>query len=100
MWPYAEPEANVLKAMVEMQIFLTFLLSFILRVLPQLGSVEPYGAETYGWVLVISLCTLVAAALGLTARQIRHRQLRKAETDGESGTDLNDGLVLELERTS
>merc|ERR1712159_560030 len=32
VWPYVEPEANILKAMVEMQIFATFLISFILRV--------------------------------------------------------------------
>ena len=32
--PYREPEANTLKMLVDTQIFLTFLLSFILRVLP------------------------------------------------------------------
>ena len=32
--PYREPQANTLKMLVDSQIFLTFLLSFILRVLP------------------------------------------------------------------
>jgi hypothetical protein len=32
--PYREPESNVLKALVDTQLFLTFLISFILKVLP------------------------------------------------------------------
>ena len=41
--PYREREANTLKILVDTQIFLTVLLSFILRVLPNGGvaSLEP-----------------------------------------------------------
>ena len=38
--PYCEPEANTLKALVDAQIFVTFLISFILRVLPRVASFE------------------------------------------------------------
>jgi hypothetical protein len=70
--PYREPESNQLKVLVETQIFLTFLLSFILRVLPSDGrsSLEPLGATFYGWVLVASLLALCTAALLLTAAQV------------------------------
>ena len=72
--PYREPESNQLKVLVETQIFLTFLLSFILRVLPSDGrsSLEPLGATFYGWVLVASLLALCTAALLLTAAQVSH----------------------------
>ena len=46
--PYREPEANVLKTLVDGQLFLTFLMSFILRVLPHIDSSEPFGKELYG----------------------------------------------------
>ena len=77
--PYREPESNQLKVLVETQIFLTFLLSFILRVLPSDGrsSLEPLGATFYGWVLVASLLALCTAALLLTAAQIRRRSRQR-----------------------
>jgi hypothetical protein len=73
--PYSEPTSNLLKALVEAQIFLTFLISFILRVLPKIASSEPVEAVTYGWVLVWTLSGLLVTAVGLTTRQIwlRHR---------------------------
>jgi hypothetical protein len=66
--PYREPEANVLKTLV-----LTFLLSFLLRVLPrlQLTTYEPLGAEFYGWTLLLSVGGLLVAAVVLTVRKAR-----------------------------
>ena len=63
--PYREPEANVLKTLVDGQLFLTFLLSFLLRVLPrlQLTTYEPLGAEFYGWTLLLSVGGLLVAAV-------------------------------------
>jgi hypothetical protein len=71
--PYREPEANVLKTLVDGQLFLTFLLSFLLRVLPrlQLTTYEPLGAEFYGWTLLLSVGGLMVAAVVLTVRKAR-----------------------------
>jgi hypothetical protein len=75
--PYRRPEANTLKALVEAQIFLTFLISFILRVLPRVAVFEPLGAEFYGWLLVVGLCGVLVAALWLSTIQVwRHRRFR------------------------
>lgn len=94
--PYREPEANFLKALVEAQIALTFLISFILRVLPQIQAAEPLTAETYGWVLVVSLSLLLVASVGLTAAQIWRRKRSSSEDiEGEGGLELQEGLVLD-----
>ena len=71
--PYKEMEANILKTLVDAQLFLTFLLSFLLRVLPrlELQEYEPLSAEFYGWVLLLSVIGLLAAAVALTVRRIR-----------------------------
>ncbi len=71
--PYSEVEANILKTLVDAQLFLTFLLSFLLRVLPRLELqwYEPLSAEVYGGVLLLSVIGLLAAAVVLTARRIR-----------------------------
>ena len=100
--PYSERSANLLKALVDAQIFVTFLVSFILRVLPQIGSSEPVKAATYGWVVVFTLSGLLVTAVRLTAHQIwqRHRGRRvgSAGDDGEGGEfELSEGLVLERE---
>ena len=105
MAPYSEPTSNLLKALVEAQIFLTFLISFILRVLPKIASSEPVEAVTYGWVLVWTLSGLLVTAVGLTTRQIwlRHRgrwgSSESARESGDAGgevvLELSEGLVLE-----
>ena len=69
--PYRERESNALKSLVETQLFLTFLVSFILRVLPVIDSAEPVGEAFYGWVLVSSMGLLLSATVGLTAAQVR-----------------------------
>ena len=71
--PYREPEANVLKILVDAQLFLAFLLSFLLRVLPrlELQQYEPLSSEFYGWVLLLSVGGLLVAAIGLTLRRVR-----------------------------
>ena len=75
--PYQEPEANILKAMVDAQIMLTFLISFMLRVLeeatPTMRSFEPAHAEFYGWLLLMSMAALVVGACGLTLAQVFRR---------------------------
>jgi len=79
--PYSEIEANILKTLVDAQLFLTFLLSFLLRVLPrlELQEYEPLSAEFYGWVLLLSVIGLLAAAVVLTARRIRHGDGRSTD---------------------
>jgi hypothetical protein len=97
--PYAEPASNLLKALVEAQIFITFLISFILRVLPTIRDVEPWDDLAYGWVLVVTLSGLLMTAVGLTAHQIWRRNVtgRAGEGDesGEVVLELSEGLVLE-----
>eukprot|EP01043_Picozoa_sp_COSAG02_P001289 COSAG02_NODE_27_length_51735_cov_86.076749_5_plen_513_part_00 len=72
--PYRELGSNVLKALVDTQLFLTFLISFILRVLPEINSGEPVGAVFYGWLLLCSMGVLMVAAIGLTIAQVWWRQ--------------------------
>ena len=72
--PYLEHESNILKAVVDTQLFLTFLISFLLRVLPEINSGEPVGALFYGWLQVCSMGVLVIAAIGLTVMQVWRRQ--------------------------
>lgn len=74
--PYAEAESNFLKASAEAVLFLTFLVSFILRVMPGIESYEPAWAhaEAYGWVLVGSIALFVATAIGLTVKQVLARR--------------------------
>ena len=97
--PYAEPASNLLKALVEAQIFITFLVSFILRVLPTIRASEPWDDLAYGWVLVVTLSGLLMTAVGLTAHQIWRRNVtRRAGEGDESGEmvlELSEGLVLE-----
>ena len=71
--PYRELESNLLKALVDAQIFLTFLISFIIRVLPHLNSSEPFDSAAYGWMLLGSMIVLLCGALWLMALQIRRR---------------------------
>eukprot|EP01043_Picozoa_sp_COSAG02_P023038 COSAG02_NODE_1218_length_13814_cov_250.988844_5_plen_1293_part_00 len=75
--PYRDVGSNLLKAMVDTQLFLTFLISFILRVLPDVNSSEPFEAETYAWWLLISMLMLVLTAVCLTVAQgLRSRRKR------------------------
>jgi len=85
--PYQQPGSNVLKALVDTQLFLTFLISFILRVLPQITSSEPFGAEVYGWLLLSSMMLLVTSAVVITLAQIFYRRRFKAGLL-DSGIDL------------
>ena len=78
--PYREPESNVLKALVDTQLFIAFLVSFILRVLdvPEFRGSEPFGAEVYGLLLLCSMVLLVCAAIALTAMQVSRRRKFRA----------------------
>ena len=86
--PYNEHESNVLKALVDTQPFLTFLISFILRVLHlevDNGHGEPFSALFYGWLLVLSMVVLMVAAFVLTVAQMRRRQRCNASLPNEAG---------------
>lgn len=77
--PYRETEANTLKTFVDAHILLTFLVSFMLRVLndDDIRSFEPLAASFYGWIIIVSMTVVGVAGVGLTARQIhRHRRFR------------------------
>jgi hypothetical protein len=76
--PYREYESNILKALVDTQLFLTFLISFILRVLPEIHSAEPFHATFYGWLLLSTMGVLLALSISLTIVQVRRRQRFKA----------------------
>ena len=107
--PYRQPEANVLKAAVDLQIFLTFLVSFVLRALDAtpasaaglgLASFEPAFTQIqggpavfYGWVLVGSLGLVLALAVGLTMAQLQHRRRWLAST--ARGAELQQLAVQE-----
>eukprot|EP01044_Picomonas_judraskeda_P008910 COSAG03_NODE_1051_length_4947_cov_2.244224_4_plen_138_part_00 len=70
--PYREPEANMLKTVVDAHIMLTFLVSFMLRVLSDdtVRSFEPLQANFYGWIIVLSMLLVGVAGVGLTGGQI------------------------------
>ena len=57
----------------DLQLFLTFLVSFILRVMPQINTSEPFAAEFYGWLLLCSMGALLLGAVVLTTHQVRRR---------------------------
>ena len=69
--PYEEPESNLLKMLVDFQIFVTFLVCFILHVLrlPHSESSEPIDAEQYGEILVVMWVGFIIVAAGLSAAQ-------------------------------
>jgi hypothetical protein len=97
--PYRDFEGNVLKALVDTQLFLTFLISFILRVLPHIDSSEPFDKEVYGWVLLCSMGTLLCCAIGLTVMQIHRRRRFKArllENEDQLGALLTRGNSISL----
>lgn len=71
--PYLEPEANALKAFVEAQIFLTFLVSLLIRVTPRIDSAEPVGPTFYGHIIVFSLLCFGCAAITISSSQIYRR---------------------------
>ena len=106
LMPYRERSANVLKTAAELVLFLTFLISFILRVLPRIEAYEPLAADTYGWVLVAAFASFVALAVGLTAKQNwERRRFRSGLADfaggsfsegGGGGDGLDAGLLTLL----
>eukprot|EP01052_Picozoa_sp_SAG31_P008416 SAG31_NODE_425_length_15822_cov_10.580758_1_plen_502_part_00 len=76
--PYKESKSNLLKTMVEIQIFFFFLMLFILRVLAndndEFDYFEPITREKYGDILVGSMLCLVAVFVLLTALQTCERR--------------------------
>eukprot|EP01050_Picozoa_sp_SAG11_P005156 SAG11_NODE_353_length_10348_cov_6.938335_8_plen_235_part_00 len=76
--PYRQPESNVLKSLVDAQIFLTFLIAFVLRALPWLPhGQEPESETFYSLVLIGSLGTVViSAVVGSAAGVYSRRNVR------------------------
>ena len=76
---------------VQAQIFLTFIIAFILRVLPDLSTSEPFDADFYGLVLLVSFLLLLLVAMpSLTAKQIyRQYRFRSGLVDMPGGRLLN-----------
>ena len=95
--PYRENGSNVLKALVDTQLFLTFLISFILRVLPDINTAEPVHREFYGWLLLSTMIALVACAIVLTFVQVRRRQRFKTRllliSNGQMGLLTRDNTT-------
>lgn len=94
--PYREPEANVLKALVDFQIFISFLCAFILRVLAAVPTFESLGAHFYGDLLVVSFVLVLIAAVTLLAHQVRRnrRQLQHSLRSSLAGVDSPLGRAL------
>jgi leucine-rich repeat protein SHOC2 len=81
--PYRNMEANVIKTLVDVQLFLTFLISFILRVLPRVREYEPLDEQFYGQFLMVSFGSVLTVAVGLTLRLVlRHKQFRSRLAEG------------------
>ena len=71
--PYVNSEANLLKTLAEIVIFFTFLIAFILRVLPHVQEYEPLTATFYGDLLLAIVGAFMVIAFSLTTRQIMRR---------------------------
>jgi Leucine-rich repeat (LRR) protein len=89
--PYREPEANATKALAEIQIFLAFMISFILRVIPGIKSYEPMSPRFYGWVLIASLLVFLIAAVGLTAALAHRRRKFRVKLTSSISTEFEEG---------
>ena len=85
--PYRNMESNLLKAAVDAQLFLAFLLSFILRVLltGQSNNYEPLNREQFGRIFIGSICCLLLAFVGLTGAQVfRQKSFRSGLVEAAS----------------
>eukprot|EP01043_Picozoa_sp_COSAG02_P004993 COSAG02_NODE_133_length_34692_cov_83.845229_6_plen_931_part_00 len=95
--PYRESEANVLKVCAEAVLFLTFLISFILRVLPRVEMYEPVRAETYGYLLLSSYGVFATLFVALVARQTyRRRRFQQGIAEFAQSSFEGDSGVQEL----
>ena len=95
--PYRESEANVLKVCAEAVLFLTFLISFILRVLPRVEMYEQVRAETYGYLLLCSFGVFATLFVALVARQTyRRRRFQQGIAEFAQSSFEGDSGVLEL----
>eukprot|EP01043_Picozoa_sp_COSAG02_P002227 COSAG02_NODE_50_length_44860_cov_203.992739_43_plen_989_part_00 len=94
--PYREPEANVLKGLVDFQIFVSFLCAFILRVLAAVPTFESLGTHFYGDLLVASFVVVLIAAVILCVHQVRRnrRHLQRSLSRSLSGVDSPLGRAL------
>lgn len=85
--PYRHIESNLLKAAVDAQLFLAFLLSFILRVLltGQSNNYEPLNRDQFGRIFIGSMCCLLLAFCGLTCAQVfRQKSFRSGLVEAAS----------------
>ena len=100
--PYRETDSNVLKLAAEALIFMTFLISFVLRVLLRIKTFEPLNAKSYDYVLLAAFAAFVALFVGIVARQVyQHRRFQQGFTafvggafSGEHGEGAHELRVL------
>ena len=95
VWPYKDHAANVLKMCADIQIFLTFLISFILHVMAadsQITAYEPLSAEFYGFLLLLSVVVILVLAMILTVKPTWRRWKFRAglKADIASGNTFDD----------
>jgi hypothetical protein len=91
--PYHQPNANLLKSLVDMQIFFTFLTSFIIRALDGTSAHEPLQKETYSWMLVSFVAAVLLTTVVLTVAQIaaKHRWLTATSAGAQAWLFASDG---------
>jgi hypothetical protein len=72
---------------------LTFIIAFILRVLPDISTSEPFEEEFYGMVLLVSVLLLLLVAMPvLTGMQIYRRYRFRSGL-----LDMPDGILVNVD---
>ena len=86
----------MLKALVDFQIFVSFLCAFILRVLAAVPTFESLGTHFYGDLLVASFVAVLIAAVVLFAHQVRRNRRHLQHSLRRSLTGVNSPLARAL----
>jgi hypothetical protein len=94
--PYRQLEANILKTTADLVLFLTFLISFILRVIPRVGAYEPVTDIQFGWFLVACYVCFVVVGIGLTMKQTLARRRFGFNLSQFVSTTFESGIGTEL----
>jgi len=88
--PYRENEANKLKVLVDIMIFLVFLISFVLRVAIDI-RMDDQRQQYFASLLLGSIILLLLASVLLTVKLVRRRRKfrKRLATDGFSGFEFS-----------
>lgn len=92
-WPYTEKADNLLKAVAEGQLFLTLLLSIVLRTANDALVADALGEDDYGAILVVAFFAAPSVELVIVAR--RAYQFCIPETDGKKKAAAGDAAPAE-----